>query len=83
MTVVTPAQAHKDAVIRVFGTNQAEYFALPASVDANGTIMTEWELSAEDLQTILEGGRIRLWVCYTGVNRGEPLTPIALEVIPA
>lgn len=65
-----------------FGAQQPDqYFALHASVDAQGTVMTEWELSAEDLARVLNGGRLRLWVCYTGVHRGQPLTPLMIEAV--
>ena len=38
--------------------------------------MTEWEPTADELETLLEGGRIRIWL-YT-FNR--PLQPISVEV---
>lgn len=65
-----------------FGKSQPEiYFALPASVDDQGTVMTEWELSAEDLAMLLDGGRLRLWLMFTDVKDGKPLTPVCLETV--
>jgi hypothetical protein len=81
MTPVTPP-LHEGAELRVYGAQQTDrYIPLPASVDADGTVMTEWQPSAEDLATLLNGGHIRLWLLYTGVKRGEPLTPIAIEAV--
>jgi len=82
MIAVLPA-LHEGGELRVFGVSQSDrYISLPASVDAAGTVMTEWELSAEDLATIVNGGRIRLWLLFTGVNAWQPLTPIAIETVP-
>jgi hypothetical protein len=73
---------HENAHLVTFGRSQPElYFALPASVDDDGCVMTEWELSAEDLARVLDGGRVRLWLMHTGVNKGAKLTPIRLETI--
>jgi hypothetical protein len=82
MRPVTPT-LHDGAVAITFAKDQPQYQQLPASVDGEGTVMTEWELSAEDLSKLLNGGRLRLWVCYTGVVQDPPvpLTPLAIEVI--
>lgn len=73
---------HDKAQRVIFGVNQEkDYFQLPASVDVHGTVMTEWELTAEELSMILNGGRVRLWMLFTGVTVGRPLTPIKLEVV--
>lgn len=78
MIAVQPKLIPPDAVRVIYAANQDEYAALPATVDAAGVVMTEWELTAEELAMILEGGRVRLWV-WT-FNR--PLQPLALEVAP-
>jgi hypothetical protein len=71
-----------EATLVIFGSDQPEqYFPLPAAVYSNGTVMTEWELSAEDLARALNGGRIRLWLLHTGILRGRKLTPLAIEVV--
>lgn len=67
----------------VFAKDQPEYTQLPASVDHEGLVMTEWEPSAEDLSCLLNGGRIRLWLHHTGVQNGTPLTPISMETTDA
>ena len=71
------AALHQHARLVVFAKDQPEYEALPASVDPDGLVMTEWELTAEELATIVNGGRVRLWV-YT-FNRA--LQPVMLEVV--
>jgi len=76
MKPITPA-LHQNGRLVVFAKDQPEYDPLPASVDAEGLVMTEWELTAEELATIVNGGRIRLWV-YT-FNRA--LQPVMLEVV--
>lgn len=80
MTVVEPTLPHDGATIKVFGNNQPPYDALPASVDNDGLVMTEWEPSAEDLALLMRGGRVRVWLHHTGVQLGQPLTPIAVEI---
>jgi len=81
MKAVTPV-IHADATLVTFARNQQElYEVLPASVDAQSTVMTEWELSAEDLARIVNGGRIRVWLLHTGVMDGKKLTPIAVEAV--
>jgi hypothetical protein len=72
---------HVGARLVTFGVTQAElYYALPASVDAQGTVMTEWEPSAEDLAALMRGGRVRLWLLYTQVKDNKPMTPLHLEI---
>lgn len=61
----------------VFGKDQPEYFPLPALLFNDGNIVTHWELSAEDLQKIVCGGKIQLTI----MTYGRPLQPIRLEVI--
>jgi hypothetical protein len=81
MNPVMPLALHENATLIVFAKDQPPYVQLPASVDGHGTVMTEWELTAEELAILLRGGRIRLWVCYTGVADGKPLTPLAVEAV--
>lgn len=83
MIPVTPVVLHENATLIVFAKDQPSYVQLPASVDGDGTVMTEWELTAEELAILLRGGRIRLWVLYTGVAKGEPLTPLGIEAVEA
>jgi len=72
---------HEGAVLVVFAKNQPEYTPLPASVDGSGCVMTEWEPTEEELACLFVGGRIRLWIHGTGVQKGRPFTPVQLEVI--
>lgn len=60
----------------IFGASQPEYLPLPAVVNDSGLVMTEWELTPDELQMIFMSGRIKLWI-YTG---NDPLQPVRLEV---
>lgn len=72
----------------VFGEGQPEYIPLPAAVFPDGKVMTEFELSAVDLATLMNGGRVRLWIwCFptachkcAAVN-GPKLQPVMLETV--
>ena len=75
MTPVTPALF--DGARSVVFAKDQPYDLLPASVDARGTVMTEWEPTAEELARLMCGGRVRLWVH----TFGHPLQPISIEAI--
>ncbi len=77
MKPIAPEQLHAGATPIVFAKDQPQYDPLPAAVDPNGLVLTEWELSAEDLAALLNGGRLRLWVW----TFRQPLQPLALEVV--
>lgn len=77
MTPVEPKAPHAGAQFVVYAKNQPEYVPLPAYVDREGLALTEWELSAEDLARLLNGGRVRLWVW----TFGQPLQPVMLDVV--
>jgi hypothetical protein len=79
MNAVEPYMLHEHAMLIVYAKNQPEYTPLPASVDADGCVMTEWEPTAEDLATLLNGGRVRIWLHGTDVQNGRPLTPMSVE----
>jgi hypothetical protein len=76
MQPVEPA-LHEGAKLVVFAKDQPQYISLPASVDAGGCVMTEWELTEVELDRLLCGGRIRLWVH----TFHHPLQPVMLEVV--
>lgn len=89
MTPVEPT-IHEGAQLVVFAKDQKEYIPLPASVDPSGLVMTEWEPTAEELERLLCGGRIRVWMhhaigaqmcqtCHTVTPR--LLTPMSIEAI--
>lgn len=77
MIPIVPKGCHEGAKPIIFAKDQPEYDPLPAMVDARGLVLTEWELTAEELATIMNGGRLRLWI-YTFRH---PLQPIRLEVV--
>ena len=68
---------HEGADLIHIAEEQDEYTTLPASVDADGLVMTEWELTEEELMTLTCGGRIRLWIH----TFGNPLQPVRLETV--
>lgn len=93
MQPVKPAVAHDGARFVEFGANQPQYDPLPAYVDPQGVVLTEWELSAEDLAHLLDGGRLRLWIITgesvpmqsadpTRPDRVHLLQPVALVAAP-
>lgn len=77
MKPVHPSVIASDARLVVFAKNQPEYTPLPAGVSPDGTVMTEWELSAEDLAVLLNGGRVRLWIH----TFGQRLQPVSIEAV--
>jgi hypothetical protein len=77
MTPVAPKAMHEGARLVVFAKDQPEYSPLPAAVSPDGVVMTEWELSAEDLAALLNGGRLRLWVW----TFRHALQPVMLETV--
>jgi hypothetical protein len=76
MTPVEPT-LHDKARLVVFAKDQLQYIPLPASVDDDGVVMTEWEPTEVELDRLLSGGRIRLWVH----TFGHPLQPVNVEAI--
>ena len=77
MIAVKPATVHEGAIYVTFAKNQPQYDPLPAAVDADGVVMTEWEFTAEELAAALAGGRLRLWVW----TFNQPLQPLKIEVV--
>lgn len=76
MTPVAPLAVPAGARLVVFAKDQPQYIPLPASVDANGLVMTEWEPTAAELDALLTGGRIRIWLH----TFNQPLQPLSVEV---
>jgi len=70
---------HEGADLIQIAEEQDEYMTLPASVDAEGLVMTEWQLTEEELTTLMCGGHIRLWVH----TFGNPLQPVRIEAVAA
>lgn len=77
MKPVVPTAMLPGAQMIVFAQDQPQYDPLPAAVNSDGLVMTEWELSAEELARILAGGRVRLWVW----TFRRALQPVMLEVV--
>lgn len=80
MNPVEP-KLHPGGQLIVFAKDQPPYQPLPASVDAVGSVVTEWEFSAAELEQIMNGGRLRLYILFTGVNNGIPMSPIKAEIV--
>lgn len=57
-----------------------DYVTLPASIDKNGLVMTEWALTDEELSCLLAGGHLRIW--FHTFNRPlETIFPLTVEAI--
>lgn len=79
MKPVEPTPGPRECRV-VFAKDQPEYDPLPAVYtpnDPQGCVRTEWELSAEELATVMNGGRVRLWIW----TFRQPLQPVMLEVV--
>jgi len=72
MTPVEPTRYPTDSRLVVFAADQPEYQQLPAAIAPDGIVMTEWEPTAEELDRLFQGGRIRIWIH----TFGAPLQPI-------
>lgn len=77
MKPVCPIAPHEGAKLITFAEDQPEYTPLTASVDTNGVVMSEWEPTAEELDSLLAGARIRLWM---HTCRPAPLPPLPMPV---
>ncbi len=62
----------------VFGENQPEYQPLPACKfkDQQGTVVTCWELSKEEIEEVLNSGKIYL----SQLTFNQALQPVILNV---
>lgn len=66
---------HEGGRLVVIAEHQPPYAPMPASIDDNGVVMTEWEPSAVDLERLLQGGRVRMWTW----TFGRSFAPVSLE----
>lgn len=76
-----PVRPREDGGKRVtWGATQPDVESLPSTVSADhkSIVTTEWEMTAEEMQLLMEGGRVRLMVW----TFGHPLQPVNLMVIP-
>lgn len=69
-------QPHEGAMLVTYAVNQPDYVPLPASVDGDGCVMTEWEPTAIELAALMNGARVRIWLTGTDVQNGRPFTPM-------
>lgn len=59
-----------------FARDQPQYRALPALIDRDGIVLTEWQPTEEERARLARGENVRLWIW----TFGTPLQPVALEV---
>lgn len=58
----------------IFGKDQPQYRPLPAMVTGDGFVISCWELSEEEIETIIKEKRLYLkQLCYN-----QPLQPVLL-----
>lgn len=67
---------HANASHVIFKSSDIDVQPLPASIDVRGLVSTEWVLTATELEKVLQGGHIRLWIH----TLGHKLQPVSLEV---
>lgn len=78
MTPINPKPVDHAAFVE-FAKDQPEYLTLPAYVDIQGVVTTEWEPTADELAILLNGGNVRLRV----FTFGRALQPVMLDACPA
>lgn len=76
MKPIVPSQKSDGGTLVMIAAHQPTYAMLPAYVDKEGLVMTEWEFTGAEVQTILEGGKLRMWT----ITNNEPFQPVILEV---
>lgn len=73
-----------------FAKDQPQYRTLPALVGNDGTVITQWEFTEEELHKIFIGGHLRLILLYAiggsncpncGIINYRSLNPIKLEIV--
>jgi hypothetical protein len=74
--IVPPIKSEGGTLVTI-AENQPEYSPLPAYIDKNGLVMTEWVFSDEEIRTIIEGGKLRMWIS----TFNSPLQPVSLEIV--
>lgn len=61
----------------IYAKDQPQYHPLAAAVSSEGVVRTEWEPTSEELELLLQGGR----VCLSVHTFGNALQPVRLEVL--
>lgn len=78
MMPVEPLVIHEGARLTIFAKDQPEYLPLPAAIrDSDGLVLTEWEPTDEELNRLLCGGRVRIWLH----TFNQPLQPLCVEAV--
>jgi hypothetical protein len=77
MNPVVPSGYSHNFHAVVLAKDQPEYVPLPAVVNREGLVVTEWELDTDELERILRGARVRLRI----QTFGHPVQPIQLDVM--
>lgn len=78
MSPAEPVECPEGSRRVTYAKDQPQYLPLPAVVDPSGVVTTEWELTVEELETLMVGGRLRLHLH----TFNQPLQPVRLEVAP-
>ena len=73
--VIPPSTPCADTI--VFAKDQPEYLPLPVNRFPDGTVMCEWLPTTEELELLMSGGKVRVWMW----TFGGPLQPSAVEVV--
>ena len=73
--VIPPSTPCADTI--VFAKDQPEYLPLPVNRFPDGTVMCEWLPTTEELELLMNGGKVRVWMW----TFGGPLQPSAVEVV--
>jgi len=80
MTVVEPDKMHSGGSLAMVIYDVRTQELLPASVAADGTVMSEWELTEDEQERLFSGGRLRLWLRLPiPVTKGA--IPIGIEAL--
>ncbi len=77
MRPVLPQQPPAGARLVILAKDHPSVEPFLGSMDADGVVMSEWTFTAEELASIVNGGRLRLWT-YTA---RAPWQPVWLEIV--
>lgn len=84
MTPVEPTIVEEGSRLVVWAKDQPQYNPLTTAISPDGIVTSEWEPTAEELYSLLNGGRVRLRVHTFDPRLGEPghhLQPVSLQVL--
>ena len=72
MIPVEPPEREDADIVQVLEAMDGCYVTVPASIDACGVALIEYELTEDELALLVHGGRIRIWQ-HTYGNGPQPL----------